>query len=300
MGRAITRAALLLLVGGIVALAAACGGSEKESARDPKATLADVKPLPSAQTAVAFRILFDNAPASVGDKVELTFDGPLRNNGPDKLPSLDWKVAFSGLATKFTSRIVSTGNNFFINLGGQDFEAGEQAVQQLADQARASKQKGLAQVGLNPLAAVRDVKDAGDRTFDGETLAVYKGAIDLDVLMDQVERLSQGLPTNGAAQTIPQGHLTAQQRGQVKRMFGSPRFEVGVADDDTVRQLLITSKFTTPAANREAAGGITGGRMEYRVSYTDVGQAATITAQTNTQPISDFAREVQRILAKRG
>jgi hypothetical protein len=222
MDRAITRAALLLLVGGIVALAAACGGSEKESARDPKATLADVKPLPSAQTAVAFRILFDNAPASVGDKVELTFDGPLRNNGPDKLPSLDWKVAFSGLATKFTSRIVSTGNNFFINLGGQDFEAGEQAVQQLADQARASKQKGLAQVGLNPLAAVRDVKDAGDRTFDGETLAVYKGAIDLDVLMDQVERLSQGLPTNGAAQTIPQGRLTAQQRGQVKRMFGSP------------------------------------------------------------------------------
>jgi hypothetical protein len=300
MGRAITRAALLLLVGGIVALAAACGGSEKESARDPKATLADVKPLPSAQTAVAFRILFDNAPASVGDKVELTFDGPLRNNGPDKLPSLDWKVAFSGLATKFTSRIVSTGNNFFINLGGQDFEAGEQAVQQLADQARASKQKGLAQVGLNPLAAVRDVKDAGDRTFDGETLAVYKGAIDLDVLMDQVERLSQGLPTNGAAQTIPQGRLTAQQRGQVKRMFGSPRFEVGVADDDTVRQLLITSKFTTPAANREAAGGITGGRMEYRVNYTAVGKTTTITPPAKTQPMADFAREVQRILAKRG
>jgi hypothetical protein len=300
MDRAITRAALLLLVGGIVALAAACGGSEKESARDPKATLADVKPLPSAQTAVAFRILFDNAPASVGDKVELTFDGPLRNNGPDKLPSLDWKVAFSGLATKFTSRIVSTGNNFFINLGGQDFEAGEQAVQQLADQARTSKQKGLAQVGLNPLAAVRDVQDAGDRTFDGETLAVYKGAIDLDVLMDQVERLSQGLPTNGAAQTIPQGRLTAQQRGQVKRMFGSPRFEVGVADDDTVRQLLITSKFTTPAANREAAGGITGGRMEYRVTYTAVGKTTTITPPKKTQPMADFAREVQRILAQRG
>jgi hypothetical protein len=155
-------------------------------------------------------------------------DGPLRNNGADKLPSLDWKVAFSGLATKFTSRIVSTGNNFFIKLGGQDFEAGEQAVQQLTEQAQASKQKGLAQVGLNPLAAVRDVKQAGERKFDGETLTVYTGAIDLDVVMDQVERLSQGLPANGAAQTIPQGRLTAQQRGQVKRTFGSPRFEVGV------------------------------------------------------------------------
>ena len=99
--------------------------------------------------------------------------------------------------------------------------------------------------------------------------------------------------------TIPQGRLTAQQRGQVKRTLGSPRFEVGVAEDDTVRQLLITSRFTTPATNREAAGGITGGRMEYRVNYTAVGRTTTITPPTDTQPMSDFAREVQRILARR-
>ena len=86
----------------------------------------------------------------------------------------------------------------------------------------------------------------------------------------------------------------------MKRTFGSPRFEVGVADDDTVRQLRITSRFTTPSANREAAGGITGGRMEYRVEYTDVGEETTISAHTSPQPISDFAREIQRILASRG
>jgi hypothetical protein len=297
MHRALIRSAFLLLLTAAVAFAAACGGSGDE--KSAKQTLSSVKPLSSAQTDVALRIFFDNAPPSVGDKLELTFNGPLRNNGADKIPSLDWKIGFSGLATKFTSRIVSTGNNFFINLGGQDFEAGEAAVQQLTDQAQASKQKGLAQVGLNPLASVRDVKRAGDRKFDGETLKLYKGAIDLDAVMDQVERLSQGLPTTGAAQTIPNGRLTAQQRAQVKRTFGSPRFEVGIADDDTIRQLLITSKFTTPAANREAAGGITGGRMEYRVAYTKVGEKTTITAPTNTQPISDFARQVQQILAKR-
>ena len=173
----------------------------------------------------------------MGDKLELTMNGPLRNNGADKLPSLDWKIAFSGLATKFTSRIVSTGDNFFINLGGQDFEAGQQAVQQLTDQAQESKQKGLAQVGLNPLGAVRNVKAAGDRTFDGETLKVYKGDIDVDAVLDQIERLSQGLPNAGAAQTIPGGKLTAEQRAQAKRTFAKPRFEAAVADDDTIRQL---------------------------------------------------------------
>ena len=116
--------------------------------------------------------------------------------------------------------------------------------------------------------------------------------------MDQYERLSQSLPTTGAAQAVPQGRLTPQQRAQVKRTFGSPRFEAAVADDDTVRQLSLTSKFTTPAANRDSAGGITGGRIEYKIDYTAVGKPVTITPPTDTQPIADFANELQRILAK--
>lgn len=67
-----------------------------------------------------------------------------------------------------------------------------------------------------------------------------------------------------------------------------------------MRQLSLTSKFTTPATNRDAAGGITGGRIEYKIEYTAVGKAVTITPPTNTQPIADFTRELQRILAKRG
>jgi hypothetical protein len=299
MHRAITRTAFLLLLAAAIALAA-CGGSGKESETSAKETLSAVKPLKSAQVSAALRIFFDNAPPSVGDKLELTFAGPLRNNGPDKLPSLDWKIAFSGLTTKFTSRVVSTGDNFFINLGGQDFEVGQQAVARLTEQAQASQQKGLAQVGLNPLAAVRDVKKAGSRTIDGAKTDVYTGVVDLDAVMDQYERLSQSLPTTGAAQAVPQGRLTPQQRAQVKRTFGSPTFEVAVADDDTIRQLTLKSKFTTPPANRADAGGITGGRMEYKLEYTDVGKATTITPPTDTQPIADFARELQRILARKG
>ena len=297
MPRAVPRTALLLLL--VAALAfAACGGSS-ESETSAKDTLSSVKPLPSAQVDAALRVFFDNAPAAVGDKLELTFNGPLRNNGANKLPSLDWKIAFSGLTTQFTSRVVSTGDNFFINLGGQDFEVGQEAVQRLVDQARASQQKGLATVGLNPLAAVRNVKKGGTREVGGAKTTVYTGAIDMDVVMDQYERLSQSLPTTGATAAVPTGHLTRAQRAQVKRTFSSPRFEVAVAGDDTIRQLNLTSKFTTPAANREAAGGITGGRIEYRLQYTDVGKPTTITPPTNTQPIGDFARQLQKILASR-
>ena len=118
--------------------------------------------------------------------------------------------------------------------------------------------------------------------------------------MDQYERLSQSLPTTGAAQAVPQGRLTPQQRAQVKRTFGSPRFEAAVAEDETVRRLVVTTAFTTPAVNREGAGGITGGRIEYRLEYTDVGKTATITPPAEPRPIGEFARELQRILARRG
>jgi hypothetical protein len=293
MPKAITRIALLFLL-----TLAACGGSATDE-KSAKETLSGVKPLKSAQVDAALRIFFDGAPPSVGDKLELTFKGPLRNNGADKLPSLDWDIAFSGLTTHFTSRVVSTGDNFFINLGGQDFEVGQQAVQQLADQARASQQKGLAQVGLNPLGAIRDVKEGGSRTVDGAKTTAYTGTIDVDAVMDQYERLSQSLPTTGAAQAVPTGRLTPQQRGQVRRTFGTPRFEADVAGDDTIRRLVVTTRFTTPAANREAAGGITGGRMEYALQYSDVNQPVTITAPGNTQPIGDFARQLQAILSKR-
>jgi hypothetical protein len=298
MPRNVTRAALLLLATLAAVVVAACGGTDSASSEKPaKETLASVKPLSSAQVGVAFRILFDNAPPSVGDKLELTFDGPLRNNGSDKLPSLEWKIAFSGLTTRFTSRIVSTGDNFFINLGGQDFEAGREAVGQIVEQARSSKQKGV--VGFDPLAAVDGVKTAGTVTVAGAKATRYTGTIDLDGVMDQYERLSKTLPSQGAAAAVPQGKLTAAQRGQVKRTFGHPRFEAAVADDDTIRRLVVTTKFTTPAANRDSAGGITGGRMEYRVEYSDVGKPVTIAPPANTQPIADFARELQRILSKR-
>ena len=39
--------------------------------------------------------------------------------------------------------------------------------------------------------------------------------------------------------------------------------------------------------------------MEYRVEYGDVGKAVAITPRADTQPIADFARELQRILSER-
>ena len=298
MSRSVIRAALLLLALTAAVVVAACGGSGGAE-KTAKETLASVKPLPSAQVSAALRISFDNAPPEVGDKLELTFDGPLRNNGADKLPSLDWKIAFTGLTTRFTlARRLHRRQ--LLHQPRRPGLRGRPRGGRPARRPGARRQaEGRLRSRARPARRGQGRQEGGRVTVAGTKATNYTGTIDLDKAIDQYERLSQSLPTTGASAAVPQGRLTPEQRAQVKRTFGSPRFEAAVADDETVRRLVVTTDFTTPAVNREGAGGITGGHIEYRVEYSDVGEETTVVAPKDTQPIGDFARELQRILSRR-
>ena len=222
--------ALLVLAVGLVA---ACGGSDNASSSGnaPEDALADVKPINSATVDAALRLNLDNAPAEIGDRIELTFGGPLRSNGPGKLASLDWKIAFNSGFSDFTSRVVSTGNNVFIRLGGADFEIGEQTISRINQNAAASgKPDGLAAVGLDPLAAVTGVKESGKATVAGAETTRYTGSIDIDKALDQIESFLRQLPQQSTGgQRVPQLDLTPERRQQLKDTFQSPRFEIDVA-----------------------------------------------------------------------
>ena len=87
---------------------------------------------------------------------------------------------------------------------------------------------------------------------------------------------------------MPQLDLTPERRNQVKSTFQSPHFEADVADDDTIRRIVLTTRFATPEANQQAAGGITGGSIEYRVEYTGVGEEVTISPVSGARPIEEF------------
>ena len=291
--------ALLVLVAG---LAAACGGSDDSSSSSADATdvLAGVKPISSATVDAVLRLNLENAPAEVGDRVELRFGGPMRANGAGKLPSLDWKLAFSSGFTNFSSRVVSTGNNVFVRLGGADFELGESTIARINQgAARSGNADGLAAIGLDPLAAVKDVRGRGKATVRGTETTRYTGSIDVDRALDQVESFLRRLPRQSTGgRQVPQLELTPERRDQVKRTFQGPRFEADVADDDTIRRLVLTTRFVTPEANRQAAGGMTGGSIEYRVEYSGVGEDVTISPVNGARPIEEFNAALQRELAK--
>jgi hypothetical protein len=292
------RLALVLLA--LVTGLAACGSDGTSSSSDATDALAGVKPISSATVDAVLRLDLDNAPAQVGDRIELRFGGPMRTNGAGKLPSLDWKLAFTSGFTNFSSRLVSTGNNVFVRLGGADFELGESTISRLSRRsARSGRADGLAAIGLDPLAAVKGVRERGKATVAGTETTRYTGSVDVDAALDQIEGFLRRLPRQsaGGAQ-VPQLDLTPERRDQVKSTFRSPRFEADLADDDTIRRLVLTTRFVTPEANRQAAGGMTGGSLEYRVEYSGVGEDVTISPVSGARPIEEFNAALQRELAK--
>lgn len=104
----------------VLLLIAGCGGGSQPTAPDARAALAHLRPIGRAQVSAQARMTFDHAPAEVGSPLVLRFAGPLRTNRVDQLPSLDWKVSFSGFNQAFTTRLVSTGSDVFLRLGGVD------------------------------------------------------------------------------------------------------------------------------------------------------------------------------------
>lgn len=295
---------LTLLLG----LIAGCGSDVKSAAgakpasqdQAARSALKTVKPISSARVDALLRITLDNAPASVGDSLELSLKGPLSSNGPGKLPSLDWKLAFDGLNQSFSSRIVSTGENLFIRLGGADFAVGEDAIAGINQKSAAAKGgDGLAAIGIDPLAALKDIRERGRSTVAGAQTTHYVGTVDMNKLLDQVQRFLRTVPRQATAgQPAPQLELTPQRRLQVAQTFAAPQVEVDIGSDDTIRRIAVSTRFTTPTADRQAAGGITGGTIEYRLEYADVGSEVTIKPVKGARPIEEFSAALQRELAR--
>jgi hypothetical protein len=282
-------------------LVAGCGSDEKGvpgEGQSPQQVLHQLRPLSTAQVTAVLRASFDNAPAEVGNPLVLRFEGPLRNNGPDKLPSLDWKISFTGFNDQFSSRVVSTGSDVFVHLGGADFSLGEAAVARMVDQARQAQvagRSGFAAIGVDPLKVVRDLQEKGSGTVAGEKVTRYTGTVDREQLFDQLERFFRGIPNPAGAPTV----ITPKQRAELASMFSAPQFELDVAADRTVRRIVITDRFRTLVANRKAAGGITGGRLSYEVTYAPLRSMPQINPPAHSEPLANFLTALQQELLQK-
>ena len=122
----------------------------------------------------------------------------------------------------------------------------------------------------------------------------YTGTVDREELFNQLERLFRGLPNPGGDADRDHAQAARRAREHVLRA----EFEIDVAADHTVRRIFIVDRFRTLVANRKAAGGITGGRLSYEVTYAPVRSTPQIVPPAKAEPLADFVTALQQELVK--
>lgn len=297
---------LMLALTGFVA--AGCGGSSS-SGDDANAVLKDTfsgdKSIKSARLALGVDIQADGL-AGLGGPIAIKLTGPFQNLGKDELPAFDLALNANAAGQGISAGVISTGTKGFVEVLGTAYALPDDVFAQFKqgfEKSQAeSRQKhkdatSLASLGIDPQNWVVDPKVEGDAKVGGTDTTHVSAGVDVDRLLDDVNKLitrasSAGLNQNGRT---PQ-QLTPAQKDTIKKALKDVSFDVYSGKDDRIlRKLDLSLKVDVPKAQRSQAGGIKTADVSVTVQLTDVNRPQAITPPANAKPYDQLQGALGRI-----
>src|SRR4051794_27097725 len=286
----------LLLVVSVLSLAlvAGCGGGGGGSSEDARALIdkAFSTPLQSADMTLNVQAKIDGV-AALSQPISLKVAGPYQSNGKGKLPSFNWQVSVSGGGQAFSGGIISTGDNAFVNFQGTNYEVGKEQVAQVNQQLgqQTGSGKSLKDFGIDPQAWVKDPKDEGDEDVNGVSTTHVSAGVDVARMLSDFNKTIQ--QAGGAMGASAPSQLTPDQISQVTQVVKNPKFDIYVGKDDSkIRRLSVSVDFEIPSEARSRFQGAEGGTLSFSIDFAKVGEQKTITAPTDTKPISELQQQL--------
>lgn len=254
----------------------------------------------SAKVKVDLELKLDGLPQLAGP-IRAKLEGPFKSGGDEKLPSLDWKLSFTGGGQSFDAGLVSTGDNAFVSFRGTSYEVGEKTVGQLNSQlAKQRKEQGngggqsLEKLGIKPVDWVKDADEKGDEKIAGVDTEHVSASIDVGKMLDDVNEAIGRAPRQVAGRAVqaPQ-KLTDAQKKQIEDVVKDPRLDVYVGkDDELLRRASVELKLEVPEAQRAQLQGFQGGTLSFSVELADVNKPVEIEAPRGAKPIGDLTRQL--------
>ena len=197
--------------------------------------------------------------------LRLRLEGPYVSGGGERIPSFDWRASASALGFPVGGRLVSTGDNVYLSIYGDNYEVGTSQV------AAVNERIGQAALDLHPREWLGPARIVGDDKA-GDT---------------DCERIAAPLRGDQAS-----GGLSplSRQLGLSAPPTISGRATACVGYDDRVLHgLEIHATLEIPAADRPALGGATGAVLDADLAISDVGEHQTITPPGGSvRPIRDL------------
>ncbi|MBA2506775.1 MAG: hypothetical protein H0V29_12685, partial [Thermoleophilaceae bacterium] len=280
-----------------LALAACGGGGDSDSAKET-VDKAFKNSIGSANVKLDVTVQLNGIP-QLSDPVKVQLKGPYKSNGDKKIPSVDWDVNFSGGGQNIEAGLVSTGDNAYVEFGGQAFQVGEEQVatlnKQIADQAGKNQGTSLADLGIEPTSWLSDAKDEGEADVGGEQATHVSSQVDVAKMVTDLNEVVDKAPAATTGGQKPP-KITEAQIKKITDVVKEPRLDVFVGDDDKLRKVAMDIEFDVPEGDRKASGGIESGKIAFAIEFTKVGEDQDIKAPENAKPINELGGALQGIL----
>lgn len=288
----------VLLLISAAAVLAGCGSSGNDKNATALLNTAFHQPIKSADVNFNLQIQVNGVPA-LKNPISVRFSGPYVNNGPGKLPSLDFNANIVGGGQSVPFGLTSTGDDFFIKVQGQAYDVGKQTVaklnQQLAQQRGKGQKTSLSELGIHPSTWLAGAKTVGDANVAGTPVTHVSASLNVGKVLDDLNQLIQKAPTSGLSSAKPP-QLSQKQKSEIEQVVGSPQIDVFVAKSDkTIRRLATTLNITIPKDQQSKFGGATGATVQLSIEFANVGGGQKVSAPSGAKPISDLAGQLNAI-----
>jgi hypothetical protein len=282
----------LAAVAAVCALAlvgAGCGGDDKADA-PPKTLLSEAasKKIDSAEVRLQATADVPGFPI-LGSKIDITGSGPFVANGPDALPTFDWRVLMRAGGQSFPARVSGIDGSVYVEFMGQFYEADEEIVDRLGLKAGAAKQQAvsLAELGIDPDKWLTNVKVSDGEEIGGDSTRLITGRVVKRAVVDNLLDIVDLDKLDDAGEGFDVPDVDEQGAGKVADAVDSAKVEVNVDDDGYPRRVYAKLHFNVPKDVKDTA--IEEGTVTFDLVLEQIGDVTVdVEPPFDPDPLSDL------------
>jgi hypothetical protein len=218
---------------------------------------------------------------------EYTFDataaGPYQSRGEHKMPAFDFKLNVVGVTPDgIEGRVISTGENWFIQYKGETYEAGEELVREAEHEDATGPSRSLSPAEVQQL--LNDARDwfpdsetQENATLDGEPVTRVTGNLDVKAAVKDFAKL---LEKRGGPK------LRESDVNELDRAVSEASFTIDVGKSDgKLRRIDAHLGFDAPDDP---------GAISFYIRWRDVDKPVTIDAPKSGRPIEELGRKLDQ------